>query len=77
MIDQGEIEPISARDSLRELRTIVAEVDPARPTIFRSNHASNYLPLDGVLPRDRDTILKTIDWALSHDALRPEWMRGL
>lgn len=77
MIDRGEIEAISARDSLRELRTIVAEAAPARPAIFRSNHASNYLPLDGVLPRDRDTIVKTIDWALSQNALRPEWMRGL
>lgn len=61
----------------RELRTIV---DSARPEqcVFRTNHASNYLPLAGVLPRDRERIVATIDAALSGRlALRPEWARGL
>ncbi|MET0340197.1 MAG: radical SAM protein [Polyangiales bacterium] len=61
----------------RELRTII---DLARPTdcLFRSNHASNYLPLGGVLPRDRERIVATIDAALAGEVrLRPEWARGL
>jgi radical SAM superfamily enzyme YgiQ (UPF0313 family) len=60
-----------------ELRTIV---ERARPThaLFRTNHASNYLPLEGVLPRDRERIVGTIDAALEGKlALRPEWSRGL
>lgn len=62
---------------LRELRTIV---DQARPTraLFRTNHASNYLPLGGVLPQDRARIVRIIDEALSgRVALRHEALRGL
>lgn len=62
---------------LRELRTMV---DDARPTdtVFRTNHASNYLPLGGHLPRDRARIVAVIDAALAGEvALRPEARRGL
>lgn len=62
---------------LGELRTMVAE---ARPTdaVFRTNHASNYLPLGGRLPRDRDRIVAAIDAALRGEVpLRPERARGL
>ncbi len=62
---------------LRELRAIV---DAARPTdaLFRTNHASNYLPLGGRLPRDRARIVGLIDRALAGEIpLRPEWSRGL
>lgn len=62
---------------LTELRTLV---DGARPTdaVFRTNHASNYLPLAGRLPGDRERIVALIDRALSGViALRPEWSRGL
>ena len=46
--------------------------------IFRTNHASNYLPLAGRLPRDRDRILEVVDDALRGNIpLRPEWSRGL
>lgn len=62
---------------LRELRTMV---DEARPTkaVFRTNHASNYLPLGGTLPNDRERIVAVIDAALAGAIpLRPESMRGL
>ena len=62
---------------LRELRTMV---DEARPTsaLFRTNHASNYLPLGGRLPRDRARIVEVIDAALAGKIpLRHESMRGL
>jgi radical SAM superfamily enzyme YgiQ (UPF0313 family) len=62
---------------LGELRTMVQE---ARPTsaLFRTNHASNYLPLGGRLPRDRDRIVEVIDAALAGKIpLRHESMRGL
>jgi len=62
---------------LGELRTIV---DLAMPTdaMFRTNHASNYLPLGGRLPDDAARITHTIDLALSGKIpLRPEHTRGL
>lgn len=49
-------------------------------TQFRSNHASNYLVLKGVLNQDRETMLCQLQQAIdSPDQanLRPEWARGL
>lgn len=65
------------RTLLLELRTFVAHCAP-RDAIFRSNHASNRLPMAGRLPRDRAGLLAAIDGALAGEVpLRPEWMRGL
>ena len=60
-----------------ELRTFVAGATPT-DAIFRTNHASNYLPLAGRLPRDRNRILGVLDAALAGEiGLRPESARGL
>ncbi len=62
---------------LRELRIIAAEARPSG-AIFRANHASNYLPIRGRLPNDRESILHQIDMAISGATpLRAEWTRGL
>lgn len=62
---------------LGELRTFVDEARPS-DALFRTNHASNYLPLGGRLPRDRARIVEVIDHALAGGIpLRPERMRGL
>lgn len=62
---------------LRELRVFVEEARPS-DAVFRTNHASNYLPIGGRLPRDRRRILEAVDAALAHEIpLRPEWLRGL
>lgn len=62
---------------LRELRTFVAEAAPTN-ALFRTNHASNYLPIGGRLPFDRDRIVEVIDAALSGKIrLRPEYTREL
>lgn len=70
-----EVPPVPAL--LAELRTMV---DEARPTsaLFRTNHASNYLPLGGRLPHDRTRIVEVIDAAISGKIpLRRESARGL
>jgi radical SAM superfamily enzyme YgiQ (UPF0313 family) len=49
-----------------------------KETIFRSDHASNYLALKGILGRDKEKLLDEIEFAMAHPSgLRPEWMRGL
>jgi hypothetical protein len=64
-------------DLLRELRTFVAEASPT-DAVFRTNHASNYLPLGGRLPHDRDRIVALLDDAIEGNVrLRPESSRGL
>jgi hypothetical protein len=75
--ERGKFELPGHQALLAELRTFVAETQPT-DAIFRTNHASNYLPLAGRLPRDRDRILEVVDAALRGDVpLRPEWSRGL
>ncbi|MBX3248624.1 MAG: radical SAM protein [Myxococcales bacterium] len=74
---RGRFEVPAVPALLRELRGMV---DAARPTecVFRTNHASNYLPLGGVLPKDRERIVALIDAALEGRVrLRPERARGL
>ncbi len=77
MIEKGKFELPDIEALLGELRVMV---DEARPTnaLFRTNHASNHLPLGGRLPADRERIVAVLDKALSGDIpLRPEWSRGL
>jgi len=64
---------------LRELREIVAHID-VTDSLFRCNHASNYLPIGGRLPGDKAAILATLDKVLGAPAstqLRPESWRLL
>lgn len=68
----------SVQDNVREIRELIANLETER-CIFRSNHASNYLPLAGTLLRDRERLLEEVDLALREPdgRLRDEWMRGL
>ena len=73
----GKFQPITPVDSLREARLLVEklEVDPLH---FTCDHASNYVPLKGSLPEDREDFLARLDRALeSGDGMRPEGLRGL
>ena len=75
--ERGRFELPDVPGLLGELRLFVEETRPG-DAVFRSNHASNYLPIGGRLPRDRDAILAAIDEALAGRLpLRPEWTRGL
>jgi radical SAM superfamily enzyme YgiQ (UPF0313 family) len=74
---EGTFDLITPEESLRELREVVAHLDLSG-TIFRANHASNYLPLKGRFPGDQDRLLETIDAALAgRISLKPEFLRGL
>jgi len=64
---------------IEELRIMIAESSFTN-CVFRSNHASNYLPVKATLPRDKEKILSAIDSVLnSRDSrmLRPEFLRAL
>lgn len=75
--DQARFELPDVQGLLTELRWFLEEAHLSA-AIFRSNHASNYLPIGGRLPRDREAILATLDEALAGRLpLRPEWARGL
>jgi len=62
---------------LEELRALI-EHSQLQNCIFRSNHASNYLPIKAILNEEKERLLKEIDGALRNpDILRPEFLRAL
>ena len=67
----------SQRELLLELRTIVEYLNLPR-CLFSANHPSNYLSLNGRLPKDREEMLGLIDQALAGTiGLRHEMQRAL
>ncbi len=76
---KGCYEPMEVSDLITEVAGII-KLSELKNTIFRSDHASNYLVLKGTLSRDKDKLLKSIDHALKNPeiaGLREEWQRGL
>ncbi|WP_283786490.1 radical SAM protein [Bermanella sp. WJH001] len=62
-----------------ELKHFISHLELSN-TIYRSDHASNYLPLKGTLGQDKSALLEQIDTALYQPnkiRLRQEWQRGL
>jgi radical SAM superfamily enzyme YgiQ (UPF0313 family) len=69
----------SQRQLIQEMEQFITNLE-LEQTIFRSDHASNYLVLKGVLNRDKEKLLSMINSALSldnHIPLRSESSRGL
>ena len=76
-VKEGRFQLISARECLEETRQLVEGLDYG-PFHFTSNHASNYLPLKGPLPDDREKFLTMIDSALGGKSrIRSEYSRAL
>ncbi len=72
-----EFEKLSPFELLEELFLFIQDLE-LKNTVFRSDHASNYLPLKGVLNQDKENLLKSIQFAQNHPSfLREEWMRGI
>ena len=79
MVKRGEFDLVTDPiDMLKEVELIIKNIDAPGPVVFRTNHASNYLPLRGVLPGDKEGLLRTIRGAMKDPSiLRAEYMRGL
>lgn len=76
---RGEVDELDPVELARELREFVAGLE-LDGSVFRSNHASNYLALAGSLPKDKERLLGALDRVLAQPArvrFTPEWMRGL
>ena len=75
----GAFEPLDQAGLFQEMRLLLETLE-LENTIFRSDHASNYLVLKGTLNRDKPRLLQTVQAALERPGavpLRPEWARGL
>jgi radical SAM superfamily enzyme YgiQ (UPF0313 family) len=79
MVKRGDFELVTdPLEIMEELKLMIENINAPGPVVFRTNHASNYLPLRGTLPQDKEILLKTIRSALNDPGLlRPESMRGL
>lgn len=76
---QGSFVLLRPEEMLLELRQVIQNLEGLTECVFRTNHASNYVPLKGTLPGDKEKLLRILDGALKQgkDALRPEAWRGL
>jgi len=75
----GEFEPLDPPALIQEMHTLLENLDLDN-TIFRSDHASNYLVLKGTLNKDKQKLLETVQTAIDSPGvipLREEWQRGL
>jgi hypothetical protein len=72
-------EPLAQHELFVEMEHFLAGLELKR-TIFRSDHASNWLVLKGTLGADKPRLLEEIRAAIATPAavhLRPAWARGL
>lgn len=75
--ERGEFQLLDAREALEETRLLLESLQVS-PLHFTSDHASNYLPLKGGLPEERERLLALLDGALAgRQDVRPEFWRGL
>uniref|UniRef100_A0A7C4CCL0 B12-binding domain-containing radical SAM protein n=1 Tax=candidate division WOR-3 bacterium TaxID=2052148 RepID=A0A7C4CCL0_UNCW3 len=72
----GRFELPAPEEFALELKLFLEHVD-VKATVFRSNHASNYVPLGGRLPADREKLVSQLAAAISTHRFKPEFLRGL
>jgi len=79
---QASLQPfrqLTQSELFTEMEILLSELE-LNKTIFRSDHASNYLVLKGILGADKKALLSQVRLALKQPNdvnLRQEWQRGL
>ena len=75
-VSEGSFQVLDAVDVLRETALFLQHID-SEGSVFRMNHASNYLTLMGTLNDDREALLQRVSMGLEGYGLRSESMRAL
>ncbi len=76
---RGHWRKLHKEELFREMEILLSSLQ-LHKTIFRSDHASNYLVLKGILGRDKEKLLNIVRTAIHQPGvipLRPERLRGL
>ena len=76
LVHSGEFRLLSPSDVVEEMKIFISNVD-SEGTVFRANHASNYISLAGNLNKDKQMLLNQIENVAERNAFRPESYRGL
>ncbi|MDH0893914.1 MULTISPECIES: radical SAM protein [unclassified Pseudomonas] len=74
-----DFQPLGQRQLFLEVERLLQGLE-LRDTVFRSDHASNYLVLKGNLGADKERLLAQVRQAIERPqsvGLRQEWQRGL
>lgn len=73
--ERGEFNPLSPAECMEELYTIMENVDlpEDKHCLFRSNHISNYIPLAGTLPKDKQRLLREIKYSANELSKLKNW----
>mgnify|MGYP000474388240 CR=1 FL=1 len=75
----GSFRQLTQKELFQEMKLLLSTLELEK-TIFRSDHASNYLVLKGTLGKDKEKLLGQVQAALAEPEqanLRQEWQRGL
>lgn len=75
----GRYRQLNQQELFQEMSTLLQNLELDK-TIFRSDHASNYLVLKGILGKDKQQLLDKVNMAITQPQqilLRQEWQRGL
>ncbi|WP_459129675.1 B12-binding domain-containing radical SAM protein [Guggenheimella bovis] len=75
-VREGRFRPYSPVEVAQEIYAFLKHVD-SEGSVFRANHASNYLILRGTLNKDKECLLSEIEEALSTEEFRNESWRSL
>ncbi len=75
-VREGSFQVLGPVDVLRETEIFLQHID-SEGSVFRMNHASNYLTLKGTLNIDREALLARVRQGLAGHGLRSEYMRAL
>ena len=77
-IQSGVFKQLTPLEVIQEQELVLEHTNCVADTVFRSNHASNWLVLKGTLPRDKERMLAQVRAAQSDaSALRTERYRRL
>ena len=71
-IETGKMELLNPLEIFQELRLMISSFE-LTDCVFRTNHASNYLPLQGTLSRDKDKLTTVLDSIISSNLSSEEW----
>lgn len=73
---RGEFKTLNPIEVAEETLLLLENLD-SEGTVFRSNHASNYVSLRGTLNKDRESMILELKDALNDSDFKEEWLRRL
>lgn len=65
--ERGSFQPLTAHQAMQEVRLLIENLE-CENTMLLSDHIANYANINGLLPRDKELMLKQLDELLTYPA---------